>query len=106
MHDLGRERIQAWAKLLEEPAVAGPVDPARTVTAARSECQLARVTIGAALGALAERPRPGLSREWVACIDEILAIADRACAMLVAAQSAPAEPSTALWPVWQGGPAS
>lgn len=110
MHDLQRERIQAWAKLLEGPEVAGIVDDAddepRALGTALAECKRARTTIGAALGALATRPPNGISREWVACIDEILSIADRACVMLVAAQDPEPPAHGVLWPVWQGGPAN
>jgi hypothetical protein len=101
MHDVGRERARAWARLLEgSPApAAGATD---RIAGASTACRSARSGVAVALGILDarrdDRSHDGLSREWVACLDDILAIADRACVVLAAARE---QGATAPWPVWE-----
>jgi hypothetical protein len=86
--------------------VAEPLPPSRTaptsIGAAAAGCQDARSRLAAALaaadGARPEAGRDAISREWVACLDEILAIADRACRLLNATRGGE---GPALWNVWE-----
>lgn len=87
--DAARERAVAWAKFLEEEAFAElePTTVRAPIARALDDCRQARSSLTMALGAIdrATRegwPHNGIAREWVACLDQILAIADRACGML------------------------
>jgi hypothetical protein len=105
--DIAQERMKAWASLLDEPVHVEPNRQRPPLDRSWEACQEARSRLGGALVALdraavAGWPRNGISREWVACIDEILAIADRACT--VARNTLPADGphDVAQWPVWEG----
>lgn len=109
MSDIAQERARAWAQLLAGDEVQRQAAPRPTLADSHGECHLARASIASALGALdrAERdggPRNGIAREWVACLEEILSIADRACGMLRA--SAPDGATGPLWAVWERGPSA
>jgi hypothetical protein len=106
MADVARERVRAWAQLLAGCEIEERAS-APTIADSHGECQLARATIAGALGALdraalAGGPRNGIAREWVACLDEILSIADRACTMLRASKAS--EQGGPLWAVWERNP--
>jgi hypothetical protein len=96
---MAHQRVKAWSKLLEEAPTRGATG---RIAVATEACQTARSGLAVALGALDAGVEGGshhaVSREWVACLDDILAIADRACAMLAATGQTGA---SAPWPVWE-----
>ena len=73
-------RNAAWAGLLAEQgrAVAPAPPPVRAPLArARDECRQARNGIAASLAAAERSALAGPVREWLSCVDELLAAAER-----------------------------
>jgi hypothetical protein len=75
-------RSAAWAGLLAEqsraPAAAPSVLPARAPLArAREEYRQVREGVAASLAAAERSPMAGPVREWLSCVDELLAVAER-----------------------------
>jgi hypothetical protein len=74
-------RSSAWAGLLAEqrvepPPTAPPVRP--SLARAGSDCRTARAGIASSFAAADRaRPAPAWVREWVSCLDELLALAEK-----------------------------
>src|ERR1041384_2956575 len=98
MPGVERERTAAWAELLKEAAAPSPAERAAIVELrqklqeraqrAQSECGRGRAQL-AELTRLLERGdqlKLELAREWVHCVDEVLALAERACSLVGAPQ--------------------
>jgi hypothetical protein len=99
MPEIERVRTQAWASILTQPE-AFPAQARRDALylarqnvgleararAGRDGCREARAAVAAlrCAGARQDGSLPGLggaAREWLACIEEMLAIAERSCAL-------------------------
>ena len=94
MSELARRRTEAWAELLARPQTfptrarhdalllarqnAAVAPRAR---AARAACRGARASLASLRRAAARGRAPGPTHEWVGCLDELLATADRVCAL-------------------------
>ena len=72
-------RSSAWASLLQEQRVEAPAAAVREGLArAREECRSARAEMAATFAAADRaRPTPTWLREWVTCLDDLLALAER-----------------------------
>jgi hypothetical protein len=89
---LTQHRAEAWATLLTQPDAlpsrsrrdalllarqnAGTAQRARV---ARSACRGARDSISRLQRSFEARPAAGIAREWVLCLEELLAAAERIC---------------------------
>ncbi|HEY3111479.1 MAG TPA: hypothetical protein VGL23_22170 [Chloroflexota bacterium] len=71
-------RSSAWAGLLAEQPEIAPRPVETGLSRARADCRLARAGIAASLaGGDDGRPVPVRLREWLTCVDELLATAER-----------------------------
>jgi hypothetical protein len=70
-------RSAAWAGLLAEQREVAPRPVETGLSRARADCRLARAEIAASLAAADDRrPVPVYLREWLTCVDELLAAAE------------------------------
>ena len=70
-------RSSAWAGLLAEQREVVPRPVETGLSRARADCRLARAGIAASLAAADDRrPVPARLREWLTCVDELLAAAE------------------------------
>jgi hypothetical protein len=71
-------RSSAWAELLREQQDPSPSPVESGLTRAIAECRLARVGIAASFAeADRDKPAPTWLREWVSCLDDLLAVTER-----------------------------